>query len=69
MSVAADRRRAGVGTAVLAALFDAARARGRTTVLVRTEPHWAGALAFYRRHGFEPFDADDVDVYLRRAFA
>jgi putative acetyltransferase len=52
MSVAADRRRAGVASAVLAALVARARARGCAEVRVETTATWRSAVAFYEHHGF-----------------
>jgi len=50
MAVLADWRGHGVGSALLVALLEAARARGDTAVYLHAQVH---ALPFYRRHGFE----------------
>jgi RimJ/RimL family protein N-acetyltransferase len=52
MSVAAEARRAGVGSALLDAALDWARGAGVTRVALSVLPHNAPALAFYERHGF-----------------
>lgn len=56
MAVAAGRRGAGVGSALLAALIDEAGARGLRRVVLNAQVQ---AMEFYRRHGFveegEPF--------------
>jgi ribosomal protein S18 acetylase RimI-like enzyme len=51
LSVADDARRQGVGTALVGALADLARARGCYGMWVGTEPDNVAALATYRRAG------------------
>ena len=51
MAVLADWRGRGVGDALLAALLQEARKRGRTEVALHAQ---AGAIEFYQRHGFQP---------------
>jgi predicted GNAT family N-acyltransferase len=51
MAVLPAWRGQGVGTALLAALLDLARARGLTTVRLSAQLH---AVPFYARRGFEP---------------
>ena len=53
MGVAASHRRLGVGTALLAATLEAARARGFTRVELVVREDNAAAVALYRSHGFE----------------
>ncbi len=52
MSVAADVRGAGVGTALLEKALTWARARGFMKVTLSVFPHNRRAIAFYERHGF-----------------
>jgi [ribosomal protein S18]-alanine N-acetyltransferase len=52
--VAADHRRAGVGTALLSALLAHARACGSRAVLLEVEAGNLAALGLYERFGFEP---------------
>ncbi len=49
MAVLREARRLGVGSAILAALVERARARGMTRVMLNAQVH---AAPFYRRHGF-----------------
>lgn len=51
MAVARPARGAGVGGAILAALTDAARARGDREVVLNAQTH---AMPFYSRFGFVP---------------
>jgi predicted GNAT family N-acyltransferase len=57
MAVVKEARGKGVGGAILERLIEAARARGDEAVALSAQTH---ALAFYRRHGFEPYG----NVYL-----
>jgi RimJ/RimL family protein N-acetyltransferase len=52
MMVAADRRRRGVGTALVAAVIDWARARGLHKLTLSVFPHNIAAVALYRKFGF-----------------
>jgi ribosomal protein S18 acetylase RimI-like enzyme len=52
MSVAAECRRLGVGTALVDAALGWARSNGVTRVVLSVLPHNAPAIAFYERHGF-----------------
>jgi predicted GNAT family N-acyltransferase len=49
MAVLAAARGGGVGSALLRALMDSARARGQREVMLSAQLH---AVPFYRRHGF-----------------
>jgi predicted GNAT family N-acyltransferase len=49
MAVRADRRGQGLGSQVLRALIDAARARGQAAVVLNAQLE---AMPFYARHGF-----------------
>jgi len=50
MAVLEQRRRQGVGSALLNRLIEAARERGDREILLSAQVH---AVDFYRRHGFE----------------
>jgi ribosomal protein S18 acetylase RimI-like enzyme len=52
MLVRADRRRQGIGDALLAACIAWARDRGAREVVLHVFPHNPGAIALYRKHGF-----------------
>jgi [ribosomal protein S18]-alanine N-acetyltransferase len=54
VAVAVEHRRAGVGTALLAALLGQARAGGCRAVLLEVEAGNVAALGLYERFGFEP---------------
>jgi ribosomal protein S18 acetylase RimI-like enzyme len=53
MLVRADRRRSGIGEALLLACFAWARERGAREVVLHVFPHNHAAIALYRKHGFE----------------
>jgi GNAT superfamily N-acetyltransferase len=52
MSVARSHRRCGVGSRILNALLDRARARGYHRIVLETTETWDDAIGFYTRHGF-----------------
>jgi RimJ/RimL family protein N-acetyltransferase len=52
MFVAADRRGSGVGSALVAAAIDLARARGLHKLTLTVFPHNEAAIALYRKFGF-----------------
>ena len=56
MAVLQAHRGTGVGSAILKALIESARARGDSSVALSAQTH---ALEFYRRHGF----AEEGDAY------
>ena len=65
MLVRAERRRQGVGDALVRACVEWARGRGAREVVLHVFPHNTGAIALYRKHGFE--DRDLVPAaYARR---
>lgn len=69
MAVLAEARAAGVGSAILERLVEAARSRGHASVELSAQ---RTAEAFYRRHGFEavgdPYEEAGIDhVKMRRA--
>lgn len=50
-------RRHGYAQTILDALTERARAQGFHTLLLETNPNFAGAVALYRRNGFAPVAA------------
>lgn len=74
MRTTAAARGRGVATAVLLALLDLARERGRARVSLETgiEDHFAPARRLYARHGFTPcrpfadYTDDPLSVYFTR---
>jgi ribosomal protein S18 acetylase RimI-like enzyme len=52
MLVRADRRRQGVGDALLRACVAWATERGARRIVLHVFPHNAGAIALYEKHGF-----------------
>jgi putative acetyltransferase len=70
MYVRPDRRGAGVGRAILAALAAQARARGLRTLRLETGNAQPEALALYERAGFErcdpfgPYRDDPLSLFL-----
>ncbi|HPC27491.1 MAG TPA: GNAT family N-acetyltransferase [Candidatus Methanomethylicus sp.] len=54
-----DAKGRGVGSALIERLLDECRGAGASLVYVKTEVNNLPALAFYRKHGFEP--REDVD--------
>jgi len=65
MLVAPVSRRRGVGTALLSACIEWARAAGAAELVLHVFPHNQAALALYRKHGFEE-RARIVRAYPRR---
>jgi GNAT superfamily N-acetyltransferase len=53
MSVAADVRRQGVATRLLAELCRTAQAASLQRLILETNADWTGAIAFYQRRGFQ----------------
>lgn len=64
MSVAAGRRRQGLGSMILKALLRQAEGIGITRVVLETTASWHDAVRFYLRHGFEVTHYKDDDVYF-----
>jgi RimJ/RimL family protein N-acetyltransferase len=52
MLVRADRRRQGVGDALVLACIEWAKAHGARRVVLHVFPHNEGAIALYEKHGF-----------------
>ena len=65
MSVRADRRRHGIGSAVLRALLANAVELGYTEVVLETTASWESAVSFYKGHGFVPTVIQDGDQHFR----
>jgi predicted GNAT family N-acyltransferase len=59
MAVAREWRRRGVGSAILRALLDEARARGCVRVELHAQVH---ALSFYEKHGFTARGAEFLEA-------
>ena len=53
VAVHPDARRKGIGTQLVQALLEAARARGLASITLEVREHNEGALALYRREGFQ----------------
>jgi putative acetyltransferase len=64
MSVAAHRRREGIGSAVLAQLIERARSAGYRRLILETTASWTEVVAFYRRQGFVFTHEQDGDAYF-----
>jgi GNAT superfamily N-acetyltransferase len=64
MSVAPDRRRRGIASAVVGELVARARRRTMTRVVVRTDTPWPDAIALYRSCGFVVVAQDAVETDL-----
>ncbi|WP_284749688.1 GNAT family N-acetyltransferase [Amycolatopsis sp. RTGN1] len=56
MRVAAERRREGVGEALVSAFVTWARERGANELVVQAYAHNESGLAFYGAQGFQPFE-------------
>ena len=73
MSVAADCRRRGIASQVLAHLCQAARDGGFQKVILETTATWTDVIAFYRRFGFSITGYVDgefgTDVYFELVLA
>ncbi len=65
MLVAAGSRRRGIGSALLEACIDWARAARAEELVLHVFPHNQAALALYRKHGFEERERL-VRAYVRR---
>ena len=57
-------RRRGIGHALVAALLEAARARGLARVWMETNDDWLDAIGLYRRCGFQEFDRREGCVFM-----
>ena len=57
-------RRRGIGRALVAALLEAARARGLARVWMETNDDWIDAVSLYRSCGFQEFDRREGCVFM-----
>ncbi len=64
MSVARPLRRHGLGTRLLQALIDRARALGLRQIILETTDTWTEVIAFYQRFGFRITHHQNGDVYF-----
>ena len=64
MSVAASRRRQGLGRMVVEDLIARARRKGMTEVRVLTDTSWTSAMALYQTSGFVEIHRDETDTHL-----
>ena len=64
MSVAAARRRSGVGSLILSNLLRTAREQGVHEVSLETTSSWSSAVKFYTRHGFVKTHEQDGNSYF-----
>ncbi len=72
MSVRKEKRRQGIGSALLKALCWQAYRRGYRRAILETTATWEDAIAFYRHFGFRATHQKDGDLYFAlalRAFA
>ena len=63
MSVAANRRRHGIGRRLLQHLVAHAHARGYRHIILETTATWQDVIAFYQQHGFQITHYRDGNVY------
>lgn len=64
MSVDKAQRRGGVGTRILRALLDEARALGYRKIVLETTETWDDAIGFYLRNGFRITHRADGDAHF-----
>jgi ribosomal protein S18 acetylase RimI-like enzyme len=64
IAVVPNARGKGVGTALLDALLERARADGYPTISLSVDRANAGAIELYERHGFAPVGEDDDSVTM-----
>ena len=67
VAVVPNARGKGVGTALLTALLDRARADGYAALSLSVDRANEGAIALYEQHGFEPGRGDRDSVTMRAA--
>ena len=68
MSVAADMRRAGIGSLLLRRLCQDAHSAGCHTLVLETTATWQDAIDFYLHFGFQITHHQDGDVYFSLDF-
>ena len=66
VSVTGQRRRKGIGSALVMRLLALASQRRLKEVTIVTNNDWADAIAFYERCGFAEYARNSADVFLRR---
>jgi N-acetylglutamate synthase-like GNAT family acetyltransferase len=66
VSVAPEKRRRGIGRAMVGRLLWHAQEIGLHTLLVETNLDWHEAISLYLAHGFREYDRDEESVHLRR---
>ena len=64
IAVVPNARGKGVGSALLAALLDRARAEGYGAISLSVDRNNAGAIELYERHGFERVGGEDDSVTM-----
>jgi adenylate cyclase class IV/GNAT superfamily N-acetyltransferase len=64
MSVARNRRRSGIGRAILNQLRQAAVDQGYGCIVLETTATWHDAVAFYIRNGFAPTHVSEGDIHF-----
>ena len=69
MAVVPNARNKGVGSALLAALLDRARADGYAALSLSVDRHNEGAIALYEQVGFRRVDETSDSFTLRIALA
>lgn len=67
MTVEQSMQRRGIGSQILIALLNAAKAGGFSEVCLETTASWQSALSFYLAHGFEPCKMEHGDQHFRMA--
>jgi ribosomal protein S18 acetylase RimI-like enzyme len=67
IAVVPSRRGRGVGDALLTALFARAREAGHGALSLCVDRQNEGAIAVYRRHGFEPVSESEDSIIMRAA--
>jgi ribosomal protein S18 acetylase RimI-like enzyme len=64
VSVSPQCRRRGIGRALVAALLEAARARGLVRVWMETNDDWNDAISLYRHCGFREYDRREGCIFM-----
>ncbi len=64
MSVAAERRRQGIGKIILQHLIKQAQTRGYRQIILETTATWHEVIEFYQRCGFRLTHYRDGDIYF-----
>jgi len=69
IAVVPSARGKGVGSALLEALLERARAEGHPSISLSVDRNNAGAIELYRRHGFERVAEEDDSVTMLASLA